>query len=359
MKGKSKILLVMLTLLFVVAMSFSAYGADGQIKITQPDSFPVVIDQPGSYVLTSNITLSTDANGIVIDASNVTLDLNGHAIIGPGGSGSGNGIYAYSRHNITIKNGTVRDFGGSGIYFAGFYPPTNLPNFRVEDITAIHNGGHGIEASRSTITNCTVRYNGNYGIGGFYSTITNCTATHNGSHGIDACDSTITNCTANSNDFWGINAEDSTVIGCTANVNGNKSKPPNGDGEMGGGIYANFCTITNCTANRNKVYSYGIYATGSSVTNCTANNNANKGIRAGTSTVTNCTANSNGSGIDATGKCRIEGNNLRMNMGYGLSLWSSENYAIKNVASNNTSGNFHAVSGNYMPTTGDNRNYGF
>ena len=331
MKGKSKILLVMLTLLFVVAMSFSAYGADGQIKITQPDSFPVVIDQPGSYVLTSNITLSTDANGIVIDASNVTLDLNGHAIIGPG-SGSGNGIYTYGKHNITIKNGTVRDFGGSGIDFAGFYLPTNVPNFRVEDITAILNGGHGIEASRSTITNCTARYNGNYGIGGSYSTITNCTATHNGSHGINATSSTVKDCTAYSN------GED--------------------------GIYATSSTITDFTANSNSLK--GIEAVESTVTNCVANKNKGDGMKVSYCTVRNCTMFDNeGTGIYVIDRCRIEGNNLRENWSYELKVSGIWNYVIKNVVSGGHCGaNFSIDSPllNYVPRAGldgDNGNYEF
>ena len=350
MKGKSKILLVMLTLLFVVAMSFSAYGADGQIKITQPDSFPVVIDQPGSYVLTSNITLSTDANGIVIDASNVTLDLNGHAIIGPG-SGSGNGIYTYGKHNITIKNGMVRDFGESGIDFAGFYPSTNVPNFRVEDITAIRNGGHGIEASRSTITNCTARYNGNYGIGGFYSSITNCTATHNGSHGINATSSTVKDCTATHNGSHGINATSSTVKDCTAYSNGED------------GIYATSSTITDFTANSNS--SKGIEAVESTVTNCVANKNKGDGIKVSYCTVRNCTMFDNeGTGIYVTDRCRIEGNNLRENGSYELKVSGIWNYVIKNVISDGDCGANVSIdyptNYNYVPfITGDNTNHIF
>lgn len=327
MKGKSKIQLVMLTLLFVVAMSFSAYGADGQIKITQPDSFPVVIDEPGSYVLTSNVTVSTDVNGIVINASDVTLDLNGHAIIGPG-SGSGNGIYAYGKHNITIKNGMVRDFGGSGIDFAGLYPSTNVPNFSVEDITAICNGGHGIEASRSTITNCTARYNGNYGIGGFYSTITNCTATHNSSHGIYATSSTVKNCTAYSN------GKD--------------------------GIYATSSTITDFTANYNS--SNGIYASNSTVTNCVANKNKGDGIKVSYCAVRNCTMFGNeGTGIYVTDRCRIEGNNLRENGSYELKVSGVWNYVIKNVISDGACGGNFSIDAaqNYVPFTGDNANYVF
>ena len=85
MKGKSRIQLVLWALLFVVTMSFSAYGADGQIKIGQTVSttFPVVINQPGSYVLTSNIVVPPGTDGIVIQVSNVTINLNETALLSP------------------------------------------------------------------------------------------------------------------------------------------------------------------------------------------------------------------------------------------------------------------------------------
>lgn len=55
MKDKLKIQLALWAMLFVVAVCFSAHAADGQVKIGQTPSttFPIVIDQPGSYMLTS------------------------------------------------------------------------------------------------------------------------------------------------------------------------------------------------------------------------------------------------------------------------------------------------------------------
>src|SRR5437660_10259917 len=46
--------------------------------------FPVTISQPGSYRLSSNLTVP-DANttAILITSDNVTLDLNGFSIMGP------------------------------------------------------------------------------------------------------------------------------------------------------------------------------------------------------------------------------------------------------------------------------------
>ena len=83
MKGKSKIQLALWALLFMVAIPISAYGVDGQIKIAQTagTTFPITINEPGSYVLTSNLIVAT-GNAININADNVTLDLNGHTIHG-------------------------------------------------------------------------------------------------------------------------------------------------------------------------------------------------------------------------------------------------------------------------------------
>jgi parallel beta-helix repeat protein len=302
MKIDSKAKIVLWGLLCMVAIPISAYGAGGQIKITQPSSFPIVIDQPGSYILTANITVAAiDSNAIEIEADNISLDLNGHFLRGPGkqSGSSGSGIYASYRNSISIKNGTIRDFGGSGIVLAG-------TNHQLENIRVYNNGDYGISTGFSTITNCVASYNATRGIYASNSTITGCATDSNESHGISAISSTVTNCTSSYNGSHGIYASNSTVVNCTSF--GNKDR----------GMYATRSTIVNCTANDND--SHGIYI--------------------------------------STG-CRIEGNNVRNNGGYGLYLSSSQNYAIKNTASANTSGNFYWVSDNYMPTDGDNANYGW
>src|SRR6478672_7546607 len=45
-----------------------------------------IISQPGAYYLTGNITGVAGKAGIKITANDVTLDLNGFALVGPGGS---------------------------------------------------------------------------------------------------------------------------------------------------------------------------------------------------------------------------------------------------------------------------------
>jgi hypothetical protein len=315
MKGKLRIQLVLWAVLFVVAMSFSAYAADGQIKIGQTASttFPVVIDQPGSYVLTSNLVVSTaNVIGIVIAADNVTLDLNGHALIGPGIGTGGNdarGIDGRFRKNVTIINGTVRDFPSDGIalHGSGWDQPTNGTNNQVKDIRAYGNGFGGIVVTNAIVTNSTANSNGWTGIAAESSAITDCTTNGNGIRGIGAKMSIISNCTTNSNGSYGVRASNTTITDCTANSNG------------GDGMHA---------------FEHEFGWSSTIIRNCTANSNVNHGIF-------------------AHHNCRIEGNNLRGNGGHGLILYNNHNYAVKNVASDNGLGNFGVIdpAKNYMPTS--------
>ncbi len=120
--------------------SSRALAVDGVVEINQARAlnggvtpgdtpgFPVTISVAGSYRLTSNLTLP-DANtdGIDITADNVSIDLNGFAVLGPvtctGGppvtsctavTGAGVGISSASS-GTTVVNGKVQGAGGLGI----------------------------------------------------------------------------------------------------------------------------------------------------------------------------------------------------------------------------------------------------
>jgi parallel beta-helix repeat protein len=104
-----------------------AVGTDGQ---------PFTIASPGAYCLASDITAAA-GSAITISADDVYLDLNNHELIGTGAT---TGINAAStRINITIKNGLIRDFSGSGIVI-GVSPGTISENITLENITAISCG---------------------------------------------------------------------------------------------------------------------------------------------------------------------------------------------------------------------------
>src|SRR5271155_889756 len=80
---------------------------------------PYTITNPGSYIVVKDLTTAQNLDGIDINTSNVTIDLNGHTLYGPGTTASsfGNGIYSYVNgvDNITITNGAILNFYGNGI----------------------------------------------------------------------------------------------------------------------------------------------------------------------------------------------------------------------------------------------------
>jgi hypothetical protein len=220
----SKTQIVLLTLVFMLVLPISSYAVDGQRKISQTPSttFPITISQSGSYVLTSNLSVTDpNVNAIEITVNDVTLDLNGHTIQGPNtGTGYGSGIYALDRYSITIKNGRIWGFGQNGIYLDFTDDPSKKgAGHIIKEIQALNNRGDGMLAPVAIITNCTANNNGTTGnsvagITGINSTIVNCTASNNRCNGINAVSSTVVNCTANYNQDYGIECISSTITNC-------------------------------------------------------------------------------------------------------------------------------------------------
>jgi hypothetical protein len=92
-------------------------------------SLPFTITAPGIYCL--NASASVAGNAIMIDADDVVVDLNGHAI---SGSGGGVGIQSTDEKNITIRNGTVRGFAwGIALGNAGTGDSYVVEHMRVEN----------------------------------------------------------------------------------------------------------------------------------------------------------------------------------------------------------------------------------
>lgn len=298
MRALSKIQAAIIALIFMICIPISSRAVDGQRKLTQPvlpATFPIIINQAGSYVLTSNLVVTDpNLNAIEITVNDVTLDLNGHKIQGPNtGAGNANGIYAADRYSITIKNGRIWGFGQCGVWLYSSGGTTEKgAGHIIEDIQATNNAYGGIRFAAGLIINCT--------------------ANNNGSIGISAWNSTVTNCTANNNNGYGMAAYTSTITQCTTNYNSTS------------GIISNSSIIKNCTVCNNSYH--GIY-----------------------------------SGEPSYSKSYIMENNVRDNGLYGLRFYvpNGNDFAIKNVASGNGSGNFYAESGNYMPLSGENANYGF
>ncbi len=69
---------------------------------------PTVITEPGLYVVEADF--SAEADGIVIQASGVFLDLNNHTITGPGNK-EGRGVVIEGVQRVLVRGGALETFG--------------------------------------------------------------------------------------------------------------------------------------------------------------------------------------------------------------------------------------------------------
>ena len=131
--------------------------------IVQPGNvseFPITISQPGSYYFTGNITGVLGKDGILINADNVTLDLNGFTLTTDERIAATVGITDNSigRTNLIVRNGIVRDWA------KGVETPSSK-NSTYEDLTVTDNRGDGMTiGSGSNLRRVTARNNGNIGL---------------------------------------------------------------------------------------------------------------------------------------------------------------------------------------------------
>jgi parallel beta-helix repeat protein len=228
-----------------------AFAADGVIEINQaiaqrgavngdlvadPAGFPVIITQPGSYRLTGNLDVRVAADpqnvhGISVAVNDVSIDLNGFAIYGPtvctgappaevlscAPTGSGIGINANLRNNVSISGGVVNGAGRYGVLCG--------QSCRIERMHVENSGLHGISAADgSLIVGNTSRRNQSSGLG-FTSqggvTYRGNSAVENGGNGITPGGSdTIEGNTVRENRGQGISANPGcTVVGNTVRSN--------------------------------------------------------------------------------------------------------------------------------------------
>ena len=304
---------------------------------TAISALPFTINQCGSYFLTGCLTGAAGQNGITIAADDVTLDLNGFALVGVPGSLDGINMSGF-QNNVVIRNGHVRAWGESGI-------DARIHVGRIEHITATDNGAWGIENSfggtfTSHIVSCESFRNGmlvanSGGIQGAGSTlITDCIARENTGAGISVSSgSTIADCLARGNTGGGI------VGGLVCTVSSSSASSNDGIG-----IFINSGSILGCTATANKMD--GIVGGGGVISACTCDSNLGDGIEVASGSVVlnnNCDGNgpagADGAGIHVTGSDnRIEGNNVTNNdrgIDFGFPTGGTDNIVIKNTARDN------------------------
>jgi Right handed beta helix region len=215
------------------AGSQAALAVDGVVEINQArvdqgdispgdrPGFPVSITAPGSYRLTGDLTENPQSGPmVVVDASNVTLDLNGFSLIGsaacgaaggnciPAGSAGFEGVYAnIGAHNLSVLHGVIRGMVGAGLDLQGL--SARLVGVRavgnanggaqlgpycvLSEVTAIGNGADGIRVDQGCSVSGSLA-SGNHddgievtGPAGGGSTVRENVAVGNGGRGIAVC----------------------------------------------------------------------------------------------------------------------------------------------------------------------------
>lgn len=245
-----------IVLFAVIALpASSALASDGIIEINQARAdyggvtpgdapgYPVTISEPGSYILTSNLTIAgSDTGAILVTAERVSIDLNGFTISGPntctgnGASlscttnGTAIGIYSTS-HFTSVRNGSVTGMGGNGI--------TLSMSASVSDVVVTSNSGSGVQVQWDSIVTRVraTRNGGGAGIAAGYSSVVSdsssrnnsgvgflvescvvhrASASFNGNHGFYGTGASLFQCIADSNGGWGIVSIASTLIGASS-----------------------------------------------------------------------------------------------------------------------------------------------
>ena len=251
-----------------------------------------------------DLTTALNLDCIDINTSNVTIDLNGHTLYGAGTTlGTvGTGIYdlnTLGSNNISIFNGTVRDFYFYGIFLYG-------SQVQVSRVNVSYNRENGIVINSGSVFDCNASYNTVDGIacenGGI---IRNNNATNNGSYGIYCGGGGGTVISGNNlsyNNSDGINGGNATIFNNFAYYN------------HGNGITITNGVVENNTADSN--YN-GITAQGSMIIGnfCHQNNTGGAGIQAFyNNTIENNTVYANSTGIFAAAQGNyIAGNQIRLN----------------------------------------------
>lgn len=293
------------------ALALPSAASDGVTEINQTlalaggvvsgdaAGFPVSIDEPGSYVLTSNLsTAALDepaaTSAIVVSADNVTLDMNGFSISGPTvcscstatscmptGAGGGIEVSSLGVTGLVVFNGTISGMPDRGVQ-AG-------PNARIYELTVSGNGNSGATAGANSLFDRVI-------------------ATCNGAEGVVLTgDGTADAITARSNKLAGIE------IGTGAVVTSSTSDGNGGSGITGGA--------------------------GSGVHNSSTRNNSGGGIVLGPDGTArgNSASGNTGPGFTLTGASLVSENKANNNTGVGFLLSAGSGYE-GNIATGNSAG---------------------
>ena len=344
---------IAILLLSAVSVQLSAFGQGSltppgapaptmktlaQIEPRTPISAaPFTISQPGSYYLTTNLTGTSGFSGVTITVGNVTLDLNGFALLGVPGSDRGV-VVSGSCTNVTVRNGSVSGWGAHGV--DGFTIAGNSRNQLFERLQVSRSLGVGIYGGNaSLIRDCLSYTNSSFGIYCVDGQVLDCVARDNGSYGIQCESGQIRDCVAKDNGSFGIACANGQIRDCVAR--GNSSY----------GIYCAGGQVRDCVARDNVLI--GIYVAPGAVSGCLAQNNGQSGIfvDAPGSEVTGNTCIGNNTLLSTShaglyvndSNNRVEGNHVSTSGVSGIKVNSNSyinNVVIKNTVSGNGASNY-------------------
>ena len=180
---------------------------------------PIEITEPGVYGFSKSLVHENNDSGIVIKSSNVTLDLGGFFLYYSGSESGINGIEIDpGLNNITIRNGAIYGFTGSGILANGS-SSSSIRELAISNVSASENyGGFNLQfIKEGLISSCSTNNNLNA-----TSSLSSTTGTL-----LNGCTTTvIKNLTSNGNSgnaaCYGIDLQNCTAVNlssCSANAN--------------------------------------------------------------------------------------------------------------------------------------------
>jgi hypothetical protein len=295
------------------------------------------ITQPGSYYLTSNISIpSSNSWAIEIAANGVTLDLNGYTING-NGNGNGNNVGGIvlslvsvvgEPKGVAIRNGTITNITRSGI------TPSSFPN-----------GAQGVIVENVRVLNVSSTNGGVNGIAGIYL-----------GRGGSAINCYVANAPTGITTSFSARVINSTAEFCTFS-----------GFDIGGGSVIQNCVAVGIFGGPTDGHGF-VLRTGSQATNCNSRSNTGDGFVLEESSVAlDCSSSNNtGAGYRLNSRARLERCSADVNTDSGVATttgsaaWSIERCTITEHASVSirANGNQGKVSNNTIHGTNANGSIG-
>ncbi len=306
-------------------------------------STTTTITASGSYYLTGNL-----AGSVMIQVSDVTLDLNGFTILN---SSFGIGIGSGNLKNIALRNGSVvapgsvtftgavtGAYSGAGgslgiVAYGRMAGEVSCQNIRIENITVrgfdrgiALSSAEEIDGGRHVISNCIIRDFGTYGIIASQLLLRD-TLIQNG------VGTALRGNAVVAENLFIDRIVGSGIFGDNANLSHLNLRSCSGNGidssysRISGGQISSCATGLNGTDNQidglsiNACTSSGIFSPNSAISHVTASQNAGAGVWADSSTISSCTVRKSGAdgirGVNSViSQCKSSGNDTNTGDSY-------------------------------------------